>query len=149
MITPLTHRSPAHAPQAADEPTRFRTTEESGIQKDQRNTHPSTALLCHKTSVVTLEKNSLCCAAAGIIAPISATTEALIPHEKLREAATPEATLIAQYRPLAQLVVGYGQALDTTVSQAESPQSPATVYLYQHLKLGTCLSAETKEVQNG
>ncbi|WP_256680485.1 hypothetical protein [Pseudomonas sp. Larv2_ips] len=102
-----THRNPAHAPFAADEPTRTRTSEESGMQKDQHNTQSTTALLRKETSVDTPETNSLCCAAAGVIAPSSSTTEALIPHEKLREAATPNATLIAQNRPPAQPVVGY------------------------------------------
>ena len=106
-----THRSPAHAPPAADEPTRYRTSEESGMKKDQHNTQSTTALLRKETSVDTLETKSLCCAAAGIIAPLSATAEALIPHEKLREAAHPEATLIAQDRPLAQPAMGYKQAL--------------------------------------
>ncbi|MCH4899607.1 hypothetical protein GQX66_12035 [Pseudomonas sp. B707] len=77
------------------------------MQKDQHNTQSTTALLREETRVDTLETNSLCCAAAGIIAPSSSTTEALIPHEKLREAATPNATLTAQNRPLAQPVVGY------------------------------------------
>lgn len=102
-----THRPPAHATPAADEPTRIRTSEESGMQKDQNNTQSTTALLCKETSVDTPETNSLCCAAAGIIAPSSSTTDALIPHEKLREAATPNATLIAQNRPPAQPAVGY------------------------------------------
>ena len=102
-----THRNTAHAPSAADEPTRTRTSEESGMQKDKYNTQFTTALLRKKTSVDTLETNSLCCAAAGIIACSSSTTEALIPHEKLREAATPNATLIAQNRPPAQPAVGY------------------------------------------
>ena len=101
------HRDTAHASPAADEPTRNRTSEESGMQKDQRNTQSTTALLCEEVSVDTLETNSLCCAAAGIIAPSSSTTEALIPHEKLREAATPNATLIAQNRPPAQPAEGY------------------------------------------
>jgi hypothetical protein len=104
-----THRNPAHAPFAADEPTRNRTSEESGMQKDQHTPHYTTALLRMETSVDTLETNSLCCAAAGIIAPSSSTAEALIPHEKLREAATPKASLIAQNRPLAQPVEGYKQ----------------------------------------
>ncbi|WP_259697571.1 hypothetical protein [Pseudomonas fluorescens] len=77
------------------------------MQKDPHNTQSTTALLCKKTSVDTPETNSLCCAAAGIIAPSNSTTEALIPHEKLREAATPNATLIAQNRPPAQPAVGY------------------------------------------
>jgi hypothetical protein len=103
-----THRNPAHTP-AADEPTRNRTSEESGMQKYQHDTQSTTALLRKETSVDTLETNSLCCAAAGIIAPSGSTTEALTPHEKLREAATPNATLIAQNRPTAQPVLGYNQ----------------------------------------
>jgi hypothetical protein len=102
-----THRNPTHAPPAADEPTRNRTSEESGMQKDQHSNQFTTALLCGKASVDKLETNSLCCEAAGIIASSSSTTEALIPHEKLREAATPNATLIAQNRPPAQPVQGY------------------------------------------
>jgi hypothetical protein len=93
----------------AVEPTRNRTSEESGVQKDQHNTQSTTALLRAETSVGTLETNSLCCAAAGIIASSSSTTEALIPHEKLREAATPNATLTAQNRAPAQPAVGYKQ----------------------------------------
>lgn len=102
-----THRDTAYASPAADEPTRNRTSEESGMQMDQHNTQSTTALLCEEVSVDTLETNSLCCEAAGIIAPSSSTTEALIPHEKLREAATPNATLIAQNRPPAQPAMGY------------------------------------------
>jgi hypothetical protein len=101
------NRNPAHAPPAADEPTRFKSSEQSGTQNHQRATNPQTALLRTEASVNTLETNRLCCAAAGIIAPSSSTTEALIPHKKLREAATPKATLIAQNRPPAQLVEGY------------------------------------------
>lgn len=102
-----THRNPAHVPPAADEPTRIRTSEESGMQKDQHNTQSTTAFLRKGTSVDKLETNSLCCAAAGIIAPSSSTTEALTSHEKLREAATPNATLIAHNCPPAQPALGY------------------------------------------
>lgn len=102
-----THRNPANAPSAIDAPTRTQISEESGMQMDQHDTQTTTALLRKETSVDTLETNSLCCAAAGIIAPSSSTTEALIPHEKLREAATPNATLNAQNRPPAQLAEGY------------------------------------------
>lgn len=77
------------------------------MKMDQHTTQTSTALLCNANGVDTPETNSLCCAAASIIAPSSSTTEALIPHEKLREAATPNATLTARNRPLAQPVVGY------------------------------------------
>jgi hypothetical protein len=101
-----THRDTAYASLAADEPTRNRTSEESGMQMDQHNTQSKTALLCEAVSVDTPETNSLCCATAGIIAPSCSTTEALIPHEKLREAATPNATLTAQNRPPAQPAVG-------------------------------------------
>jgi len=116
-----THRNPAHASPAPDKPTRNRTSEESGMQKDQQNTQSPTALLREEASVDTLETNSLCCAAAGIIASSSSTTEALIPHEKLREAATPNATLTAQNRPPAQPVVGYTHP----DSNSESPSQEA------------------------
>ena len=116
-----TDRNPAHAPPAADEPTRNRTSEVSGMQMDQHYTQFRTALLRKEASVDTLETNSLCCVAAGIIAPFSSTTEALIPHEMLREAATPNATLIAQNRPPAQPVVGYTQP----DSNSESPSQAA------------------------
>ncbi|VVQ34599.1 hypothetical protein [Pseudomonas fluorescens] len=101
------HHNPAHASSTSAEPTHYRTSEESGMQKDQHSTQPTTALLCTEASVDTLETNSLCCAAAGTIASSSSTTEALIPHEKLRAAATPSATLNAQHRPPAQPAVGY------------------------------------------
>ena len=92
---------------ALDEPTCYRASEESGVKMDLQTTQPSTALLHTANGVDTLETNSLCCAAAGIIAPLRATAGALIPHEKLRGAAPPDATLIAQERPPAQPVVGY------------------------------------------
>lgn len=82
------------------------------MQKDQHSTQSTTALLCKEASVDTLESNSLCCAAAGIIAFSSSTTEALTPHEKLREAAAPDATLIAQNPPPAQPVEGYMHHVD-------------------------------------
>lgn len=103
-----THRNPANAPSAADAPTRTQISEESGMQMDQHDTQSATALLRKETSVDTLGTNSVCCAAAGIIAPSSsATAEALIPHKKLRKAAKTNATLIARNRPLAQPVKGY------------------------------------------
>lgn len=54
-----THSNPAHASPAADGPTRNRTSEESGMQKDQHNTQSPTALLREEASVDTLETNSL------------------------------------------------------------------------------------------
>lgn len=77
------------------------------MKMDLNAPQTSTVLLHSATGVDTSETNSLCCAAAGIIDPLSATTEVLIPHKKLREAATPDATLIAQNRPPAQPFVGY------------------------------------------
>jgi hypothetical protein len=103
------HRSPAHVSPASDGSTCYRTPEERGMKMDLHTNPTTTALLRTANSVDTLETNSLCCAAAGIIAPLSAAAEALIPHEKLREAATPDATLIAKNRPPAQPVVGYVQ----------------------------------------
>ncbi|MGA3825374.1 hypothetical protein [Pseudomonas chlororaphis] len=74
---------------------------------EQKNTQAMPALLCNACSVDAQKTKSLCCEAAGIIDPVSATAEALIPHEKLREAATSDASLIAQICPLAQPVQGY------------------------------------------
>jgi len=76
------------------------------MEMDQHTTQTSTALLCNADGVDTPETNSLCCAAAGIIASLSATAEVLTPHEKLRRAATFDAMLNAQNRPLAQLALG-------------------------------------------
>lgn len=76
------------------------------MKQEQNTPQTQSALLRSASWVDAPVNNSLCCAAAGIIAP-SSSTEALVPHEKLREAATPSATLIAQNRPPAQLVQGY------------------------------------------
>ena len=65
------------------------------------------ALLRNARGIATPVKNSLCCAAAGITNAVRATAGVLIPHVKLREAAHVDATLNAQNRPPAQLVVGY------------------------------------------
>ncbi len=88
------------------------------MKMDLHTTQASTALLRTANGVDTLETNSLCCAAAGTIAPLSATAEALIPHEKLRGAALADATLSAQERPLAQPVVGYKTTLHTQDTSA-------------------------------
>ena len=70
-------------------------------------TQVQTALLRDDSGIDTPVKNNLCCAAVGITACSSANAEALIPHEKLHEAALADATLNAQNRPLAQPVLGY------------------------------------------
>jgi hypothetical protein len=87
-------------------PTLYRISEQSGEQSRVR-ARMSTALLCDSTRVDAQEINSLCCAAAGINAFPQAATEAFTPQEKLRRAATPNATLIAQKRSPAQLAEGY------------------------------------------
>lgn len=88
--------------------------------KMQQNTNKtSTAFLRNANGVDTPETNSLCCVAAGIIAPLSTTAETLIPHEKLRRAALADATLTAQKRPLAQPVVGYTSNSPTKTIEAE------------------------------
>ena len=97
------------------------------MKNPQNNTIALPALLRTVSSVNALETNSLCCEAAGIIAPSSANAEALIPHEKLRGAALADATLNAQERPLAQPVVGY-----TPVSRHAdylTEASPGRMYL--------------------
>ena len=99
------------------------------MKNHQDNTSALPALLRTANGGDTLEANSLCCAAAGIIAPSSATAEALIPHEKLRGAALVGAPLNAQERPLAQPAVGYTQAsgnLDA-VANGEQLLAPAIV----------------------
>mgnify|MGYP003436174910 CR=1 FL=1 len=89
------------------------------MKMDLHTNLTTTALLFAANGVDTLETNSLCCAAAGIIASLSATAEALIPHEKLRGAALADATLNAQVRPPAQPVVGYTQ-VQTAVMEQEA-----------------------------
>lgn len=80
------------------------------MKNQQENISAGAALLRSVSGVDTPVTNSLCCAAAGIIAPSSATAESRIPHEKLRGAAVSDATLTASSRPTAQLVVGYTHA---------------------------------------
>ena len=93
------------------------------MKNHQDNANALPALLRAAGGVDTPETNSLCCVAAGIIAPSSATAEALIPHEKLRGAALADATLNAQERPLAQPVVGYTRVSDTIGSTPEDKTS--------------------------
>lgn len=96
-----------HPRLALDGPICYRASEESGMKPDLHPPQELTALLCNATGVDAQETKSLCCAAAGIVALPSSTHEVLIPHEKLRAADAPDATLMAQDRPPAQPVVGY------------------------------------------
>jgi hypothetical protein len=103
----------------------------------QDNTQVQAALLRDDSGIDTPVKNSLCCAAAGIIALSSATAEALIPHEKLRWAALADATLNAQECPLAQPVVGYkpptaqSNDLDVLRSHIEASESQAQAVMVE------------------
>ena len=82
------------------------------------------ALLRNASGIDTPVKNSLCCAATGVIKALRATAGVLIPHVKLRRAARVDATLNAQNRPLAQLVVGYtGQTRSTASLSAANIQA--------------------------
>ena len=89
------------------------------MKNHQDNTNALPALLRTANGGDTLETNSLCCAAAGIIAPLRATAETLIPHEKLRGAALADATLNAQERPFAQPAVGYTHHSRTRTLETE------------------------------
>lgn len=93
------------------------------MKNHQDNASALPALLRDTNGVDTLETNSLCCAAAGIIALSSATAGALIPHGKLRRAALADATLNAQERPLAQPAVGYTRTSDTIDSPSKDKTS--------------------------
>lgn len=108
-MSPIPHHplNTAHASPPPDGPTRYRASEERGMMMHLNTNQTSPALLCNANGVDAQETKSLCCAAADIIVHISATAEALIPHKKLREAAIPDATLIAQNRPPAQPDMGY------------------------------------------
>ena len=79
------------------------------MNNQQKNISAGAALLRSASGVDTPVTYSLCCAAAGIIAPSSATAETRIPHEKLRGAAVDDATLTASERPPAQPFMGYTQ----------------------------------------
>ncbi|RMR34992.1 hypothetical protein ALP36_101152 [Pseudomonas syringae pv. coriandricola] len=93
-------------PQASEESTCNQASEESGRDRSQADHLAQAALLRNSGWSTTQKTKSLCCTAAGITALPSSTTEAPVPHEKLREAATHDATLIAQNRPPAQPFVG-------------------------------------------
>ncbi|WP_122429339.1 hypothetical protein [Pseudomonas viridiflava] len=110
-------------PEASDESTCNQASEESGSDRSQTDHQPQTALLRNSSWSTTQKTNSLCCTAAGITVLPSSTTEAPVPHEKLREAATHDATLIAQNRPPAQPVVG-GKALSLICDRPFQTECP-------------------------
>ena len=91
------------------------------MKNHQDNANALPALLRSAGGVDTLETNSLCCAAAGIIAPSGVTAEALIPHEKLRGAALSDAMLTAPKRPLAQPAEGGKAVFASSICVANKP----------------------------
>ncbi|VVO50300.1 hypothetical protein PS862_00277 [Pseudomonas fluorescens] len=128
-------RAEGHRPSATDGPTGDRTSVESGMKSDQHTTEASTALLRNVGMVDAQETKILCCAAAGITKPVCATAEALIPHEKLREAGHLDATLIAQNRLPAQPAVGYTHPLSARfVPNVSDGQRLRTVEAASHQK---------------
>lgn len=108
-------------PEASHESTCNQPSEESGSDRSQNDQQPQAALLRNSSWSTTQKTKSLCCTAAGITALPSSTTESPVPHEKLREAATYDATLIAQNRPPAQPVVG-GKALSQICDRPFQPE---------------------------
>ncbi|WP_144180316.1 MULTISPECIES: hypothetical protein [unclassified Pseudomonas] len=83
------------------------TSEGSGHATQQELIEATPASLSEIRAVDAQKTKSLCCEAAGIIPPFSSPAGALIPHNKLREAAPADATLIAKNRPHAQPAEGY------------------------------------------
>lgn len=96
-----------HARAIVPVPTPALTTEESGHVEAQANIPVIPALLREAACVDTQKTKSLCCAAAGIISTLSAPAEQQVPHDRLRQAAPADTTLIASDRPHAQPVKGY------------------------------------------
>ncbi|MDP9533957.1 hypothetical protein Q7L38_15385 [Pseudomonas protegens] len=93
--------------QQIDGPARYQKPEESGMPHAQPTAQAMTALLRNAASIDAQKTKSLWCVAAGITALACTTTEARIPHEKLRGAALTNVTLGAPKCPHAQLFVGY------------------------------------------
>lgn len=101
-------------------------TSEGGHAQAQELIEVAPASLREDLIVDAQKTKSLCCEAAGILPPFSSPAEALIPHDKLREAAPADATLIAKSRPHAQPAEGYTHpspvscivaAMDTTLAE--------------------------------
>lgn len=88
-------------------PPQGSTPDGSGHARAQESIEATPASLREVRVVDAQKTESLCCEAAGIIPPFSNPTEGLIPHDKLREAAPADATLIAKNRPHAQPAMGY------------------------------------------
>ncbi len=96
-----------HARAIAPGQTPIQTSEESGHVVNKAITTPAPALLRRVVGVYAQKIKSLCCAAAGIIPPLNAHAAPQIPHDRLRQAAPADTTLIASIRPHAQPAKGY------------------------------------------
>lgn len=96
-----------HARAIAPGQTPILTPEKSGHAPHQVNATRPPALLREAAGVDTQKTKSLCCVAAGIIPPLTAPADSQIPHDRLRQAAPAETTLIASSRPHAQPAKGY------------------------------------------
>ncbi|WP_190306041.1 hypothetical protein [Pseudomonas oryziphila] len=96
-----------HARAIAPGQTPIQPPEESGYACDQVNATRTPALLRKAAGVDAQKTKSLCCVAAGIISTLNAPADPQIPHDRLRQAAPADATLIAPDRPHAQLAKGY------------------------------------------
>jgi hypothetical protein len=148
-------RAELHRPPAADGPTGNQTSEENGIKIRRETIEASTVFLCNVGVVDAQETKSLWCGAAGITKPVSATAEALIPHEQLREAVHPDATLIAQNRPPAQPALGYTHPLSArSVPNLSDGQHHRTVEPAPHQKYSKHHQFEgveqwTREINHG
>lgn len=95
-----------HARVIAPGQTPIQTSEKSGHARHQVSATRTPALL-RDTADVDAQKTKSPCCAAGIISPISAPTDSQIPHDRLRQAAPTDTTLIASVRPHAQPAKGY------------------------------------------
>lgn len=96
-----------HAGAIEPGPTPSLPPEESGHTEPQINAIIMPVLLRETACVDTQKTKSLCCAAAGIISTSSAATDLQTPHDRLRQAAPPDTTLIVSGRSPAQPVKGY------------------------------------------
>ncbi|CAI8808675.1 DUF305 domain-containing protein [Pseudomonas donghuensis] len=121
-----------HSPHFAQASPQSSIPERSGHAIAQTHTDSIPASRRETHSIDAQRTKSLCCEAAGIIQPLSIPSEALIPHDKLREAAPADATLIAEKRSHAQPAEGYthpsvinciAAAIDTSLLDL-----PASVY---------------------
>lgn len=108
-----------HARAIAPGRTPFQTPEESGHVVNQAITTRAPALLRKGAGVDAQKTKGLCCAAAGIISPPNTHADSQVPHDRLRQAAPTDTTLIASVRQHAQPAKGYTHAPFTALTADE------------------------------